>query len=128
MPDTSNDAKAGKSEPLNRSTLLTRDNLRIARWKPRGARPFRPLAAAKVRVSFAKETMRGELVEAAREQEDELTPTDGGGLRWTAEGNDGCIARVNFPAPSLKSKIEGDGKPIVKIKELAGAVFIPLPY
>ena len=56
--------------------------------------------------------IKAQLVEAAREREDELVPTDGGGLRWTAEGNDGCIARVNFPAPSLKSKIEGDGKPI----------------
>lgn len=67
--------------------------------------------------------LKAELVETAREHEDELTPTDGGGLRWTAEGHDGCIARVNFPAPSLKSKIEGEGKVIDKIKLLAGAVF-----
>ena len=67
--------------------------------------------------------LKAQLVEAAREREAELTPTDGGGLRWTAEGNDGCIARVNFPAPSLKSKIEGEGKAIEKIKQFAGAVF-----
>ena len=67
--------------------------------------------------------LKAQLVETAREREDELTPTDGGGLRWTAEGNDGCIARVNFPAPSIKSKIEGEGKAIEKIKQLAGAVF-----
>jgi hypothetical protein len=67
--------------------------------------------------------IKAQLVEAAREREDELVPTDGGGLRWTAEGNDGCIARVNFPAPSLKSKIDGEGKPIEKIRQLAGAVF-----
>jgi hypothetical protein len=67
--------------------------------------------------------IKAQLVEAAREREDELTPTDGGGFRWTAEGKDGCIARVNFPAPSLKSKIEGEGKAIEKIKQLAGAVF-----
>jgi hypothetical protein len=48
--------------------------------------------------------LKTQLVEAVREHEDELTPTDGGGLRWTAEGKDGCIARVNFPVPSLKSK------------------------
>ena len=71
-------------------------------------------------------TLKAQLVEAAREREDELTPTDGGGLRWTVEGNDGCIARVNFPAPSLKSKIEGEGKAIEKIKQLAGAVFSSL--
>jgi hypothetical protein len=63
------------------------------------------------------------LVEAARDSEDELVPSERGGLRWTAEGNDGCIARVNFPAPSLKSKIDGEGKAIEKIKQLAGAVF-----
>ncbi len=28
-----------------------------------------------------------------------------------------------FPGPSLKSKIEGEGKAIEKIKQLAGAVF-----
>lgn len=67
--------------------------------------------------------IKAQLVEAAREREDELIPTEGGGLRWTAEGNDGCIARVNFPAPSLKSKIEAEGKPIEKIKQLAGALF-----
>ena len=67
--------------------------------------------------------MDGGLVGAAREHEDELTPTDGGGPHWTAGGNDGCIARVNFPAPSLKSKIDGEGKPIEKVKQLAGAVF-----
>ena len=68
-------------------------------------------------------TIKTQLVEAAREREDELTATDGGGLRWTVEGNDGCIARVNFPAPSLKSKIEGEGKAIEKIKQLVGAAF-----
>lgn len=67
--------------------------------------------------------IKAQLVEAAREREDEIIPTDGGGLRWTAEGRDGCIARVNFPAPSLKSKIEGEGKAIKKVKQLAGTVF-----
>jgi hypothetical protein len=63
------------------------------------------------------------LVAEARSREDELTPTDGGGTRWTAEGGDGCIARVNFPAPTLKAKIDGEGKAIEKIKQLAGGVF-----
>ena len=63
------------------------------------------------------------LVAEARSRESELAPTDGGGTRWTAEGNDGCIARVNFPAPSLKAKIDGEGKAIEKIKQLAGSVF-----
>lgn len=63
------------------------------------------------------------LVVEARSREDELALTDGGGTRWTAEGSDGCIARVNFPAPTLKGKIDGEGKAIEKIKQLAGSVF-----
>ena len=66
------------------------------------------------------------LVEAARERAHEHTPTDGGGQRWTAEGSDGCIARVNFPAPTMKSKIEAEGKAIEKIKQLAGTAFTRL--
>ncbi len=46
--------------------------------------------------------LKAQLVETAREREEELTPTDGGGLRWTAEGNDGCIARARkHPANPL---------------------------
>ena len=70
--------------------------------------------------------LKAELVEAAREREDEHTPADGGGKRWTVKGTDGCIARVNFPAPTMKSKIEGEGKTIEKIKQLAGSAFIKL--
>ena len=65
-------------------------------------------------------------IEAVREREHEHTPTDGGGQRWTVEGTDGCIARVNFPAPTMKSKIEGEGKAIEKIKQLAGSAFSKL--
>ena len=63
-------------------------------------------------------------MEAARGREDEHTPTEGGGQRWTVEGTDGCIARVNFPAPTMKSKIEG--KASEKIKALAGGAFTKL--
>ena len=52
--------------------------------------------------------------------------TDGGGRRWTVEGRDGCIVRVNFPAPTLKAKIDEEGKVIEKIKSLAGGVFTRL--
>ncbi len=67
--------------------------------------------------------LKSALVAEARSREDELAATDGGGTRWTAEGSDGCIARVNFPAPTLKGKIDGEGKAIEKIKGLAGSVF-----
>ena len=48
--------------------------------------------------------LKAELVAEARSRESELASTDGGGRRWTAEGSDGCIARVTFPAPTLKAK------------------------
>ncbi len=70
--------------------------------------------------------LKAMLVEAARERTHEHSPTEGGGQRWTAEGTDGCIARVNFPAPTMKSKIEGEGKAIEKIKEIAGKAFARL--
>ncbi len=63
------------------------------------------------------------LAAEARTCKAELAPTDGGGSRWMAEGSDGCIARVNFPAPALKAKIAGEGKTIAKIKQVAGSVF-----
>jgi hypothetical protein len=67
--------------------------------------------------------LKSKLVETARIHDHEHLPTDGGGLRWTVEGNDGCVARVNFPAPTLKAKIDGEGKTIEKFKKLAGNLF-----
>ena len=70
--------------------------------------------------------LKAELVTEAQSSESELASTDGGGLRWTAEGSDGCIARVNFPAPTLKAKIDEEGKVIEKVKNLTGGVFTRL--
>jgi hypothetical protein len=67
--------------------------------------------------------LKAALAAEAQTRKTELTQTDGGGSRWTAEGRDGCIARVNFPAPSLKGKIDAEGKTIVRIKQIAGSVF-----
>jgi hypothetical protein len=69
--------------------------------------------------------LKAELIAEARSRESELASTDGGGKRWTAEGSDGCIARVNFPAPTLKAKID-EGKATEKIKKLAGQAFTSL--
>jgi len=70
--------------------------------------------------------LKAQLVEVARENPKEFTKTEGGGCRWSAPGDDGCIARINFPAPTLKAKIDGEGKAIEKIKELAGRLFTRL--
>ena len=60
--------------------------------------------------------LKAELIAEARSREGELASTDSGGRRWTAEGSDGCIARVNFPAPTLKAKIDEEGNVIERIK------------
>jgi hypothetical protein len=70
--------------------------------------------------------LQGKLVAEARSRESELASTDGGGRRWTAEGSDGCVARVTFTASTLKAKIDQEGKVIEKIKSLAGAAFTSL--
>jgi hypothetical protein len=70
--------------------------------------------------------LKAKLVAEARSRESELASTDGGGRRWTAEGNDGCIARVTFPGPTLKAKIEEQGQVFEKIKNLATGVFARL--
>ena len=67
--------------------------------------------------------IKQQLITVAGMREEEHTETEGGGRSWQASGDDGCIARVHFPAPSLKSKIDGEGKGIAKIKEVAGRFF-----
>jgi hypothetical protein len=57
---------------------------------------------------------------------DEHAATDGGGWSWTLSGSDGALCRVTMPAPSLKSDIDGEGKTIEKVREVAGAHFARL--
>ena len=64
--------------------------------------------------------MKADLVREARLHENDFTPTNNGGSRWTATGTDGCIARVNFPAPALLSHIDTDDETFDKILALAG--------
>ncbi len=70
--------------------------------------------------------IKAELIEEARNRPDEHSITEGGGRSWSAEGTDGCIARVSFPAAALKDKIAGVGKTIEKIMEAAGRRFADL--
>lgn len=66
------------------------------------------------------------LVAEAVGRKEEHVKTDGGGASWSAEGNDGCIVRVSFPCPSLKSSIDGEGKVIKAVRKLAGKWFSQL--
>src|ERR1700737_4994887 len=56
-------------------------------------------------------TLKGELVREATRHKEDFIITDGGGSRWTATGTDGCIARVNFPAPPLLCPTATEPKP-----------------
>ena len=67
--------------------------------------------------------LKGELLQEALSRPDERNATDGGGWTWTFEGADGCIVRVTAPAPSLKSRIDGEAKGFDKIKDAAGRFF-----
>lgn len=67
--------------------------------------------------------LKADLIEQARLNPEALVSTQGGGKRWTAKGNDGCIARVNFPAPSLVSEIEAETDFAKKLQAIAGEKF-----
>lgn len=64
--------------------------------------------------------LKGELIREAKRHKEDFIITDGGGSRWTASGTDGCIARVNFPAPALLSHIATEDETFDKVLALAG--------
>ena len=70
--------------------------------------------------------LKADLVSEAGTRPDEYTGTAGGGHSWLAEGADGCVARVTFPAPKLKATIAGDSSAIEKVRKLAGSAFARL--
>jgi hypothetical protein len=65
-------------------------------------------------------TLKADLIREAQRHKENFTLTDGGGSRWTACGTDGCVARVNFPAPALLSHINTEDETFDKILALAG--------
>lgn len=67
--------------------------------------------------------IKAALIQEAESRSEECTATDNGGQAWTAEDEDGNIARVNFPAPALKEKISGIGKTIETIEKICGKRF-----
>ena len=71
-------------------------------------------------------SLKAALVEEARKHPAQQLPTDSGGTRWTAEGNDGCIARVSFPAATLISEIAADSDLVEPCKAIAGESFTKL--
>ena len=67
--------------------------------------------------------LKAELVKEARRSPKALVATASGGKRWTTKGSDGCLARVNFPAPALVSEIEAESDLAKQIQEIAGGKF-----
>jgi hypothetical protein len=64
--------------------------------------------------------LKADLIREAQRHKEDFILTDGGGSRWTASGTDGCIARVNFPAPALLSHVDTEDEVFDKILVLAG--------
>ena len=64
--------------------------------------------------------LKADLVREARRHEHEYTPTEGGGSRWSVTGNNGCIARVSFPAPALVSHLDSESETFDLVLGLAG--------
>jgi hypothetical protein len=64
--------------------------------------------------------LKADLIREAQRHKEDFTITNGGGSRWTTCGTDGCIARVNFPAPVLLSHIDTEDETFDKILALAG--------
>ena len=52
--------------------------------------------------------LKQQIVQAAARSPRDHHPTAGGGASWIAEGFDGCVARVSFPANALLPVIDPD--------------------
>ncbi|MBA3833778.1 MAG: hypothetical protein H0X34_18165 [Chthoniobacterales bacterium] len=63
---------------------------------------------------------KADLVRESRTHKKEFSLTDGGGSRWTVAGEEGCVARVNFPASALLSLIGSESETFDSILSLAG--------
>jgi hypothetical protein len=64
--------------------------------------------------------LKADLIREAQRHKEDFTITENGGSRWTASGSDGCIARVNFPAPAILPHINADDEIFDKILALTG--------
>ena len=71
----------------------------------------------------ALKALKADLIHEAEEHPEAHIENDRGGKRWTAQGSDGCVARVSFPAPGLVSEMEGKGELAQQCHEIAGEQF-----
>ncbi|MDQ3622075.1 MAG: hypothetical protein M3463_06250 [Verrucomicrobiota bacterium] len=78
------------------------------------------------RKTEALKALKADLIHEAEEHPEAHIETDRGGKRWTAQGSDGCIARVSFPAPGVVAEIESQGELAQQCHEIAGEQFSDL--
>jgi hypothetical protein len=64
--------------------------------------------------------IKSTLVNEAESREDDLQPIGEDGRGITFAGHEGCVARVCFPSPALKSKINGETPAGAKVIERLG--------
>lgn len=76
----------------------------------------RQIAEAEKRFKEARKA----LLKEARARKSEYTKTEGGGRSWIAQGSDGAIARVTFPAAKLRSALAEDSEVFGKLSGLIG--------
>ena len=67
--------------------------------------------------------LKANLIQEARSNPKAHMNTESGGKRWTANGSDGSIARVSFPAVALMPEIEADQEITRHAQLLAGDCF-----
>jgi hypothetical protein len=67
--------------------------------------------------------LKARLIREARVRLEKSGQNQPGGQSITFAGEDGGVARINIPLPSLKSKIAAEGRPLSQIKIAAGPHF-----
>ena len=69
-----------------------------------------------------KDLKRVLILEATRHEKDLVRIPDGG-KSIAFSGDDGCVARIIFPKRTLKDSVNGEGRTIERIRDLAGQHF-----
>jgi hypothetical protein len=102
---------ARKSQPHHSMT-----NAQLKKLVAEAVALHREIAAQNERLK----KLKANLVRESRFHKKEFTLTDNGDARWTVTGTDGCIARVNFPAPGLLAQIDSESETFDHVLALAG--------
>jgi hypothetical protein len=108
--------RQGKRGKKNSKPHPIMNNAQLKELVTKAVTLHREIAAQNERLKKFK----AELIREARRHKADFTLTESGSSRWTASGTDGCIARVNFPAPALLSLIDSESETFDAILAIAG--------